>query len=52
MAQGKTDWEIGQILGISEKTANHHLEAVKRKLSVATRAQAVAVAVHSGWVTL
>jgi DNA-binding CsgD family transcriptional regulator len=52
MAQGKTDWEIGKILGISEKTANNHLDAVKRKLGVATRAQAVARAVHSGWIAI
>lgn len=52
MAMGKTDWEIGAILGIAEKTANHHFEAAKRQLNVATRAQAVAVAVHRGWVTL
>ena len=52
LAMGKTDWEIGAILGIAEKTANHHFEATKRLLGVATRAQAVAVAVHSGWIAL
>jgi LuxR family quorum sensing-dependent transcriptional regulator len=51
-AMGKTDWEIGTILGIAEKTANHHFEGAKRQLKVATRAQAVAVAVHRGWVAL
>lgn len=52
LAMGKTDWEIGTILGIAEKTANHHFEAAKRQLGVATRAQAVAVAVHRGWVAI
>lgn len=52
MAQGKTDWEIGKILGISEKTANRHCESAKRQLGVTTRTHAVAVAVHNGWVTL
>lgn len=52
LAMGKTDWEIGVILGITEKTANHHFESAKRQLGVATRAQAVAVAVHRGWVAL
>jgi LuxR family transcriptional regulator, quorum-sensing system regulator BjaR1 len=51
-ALGKTDWEIGVILGITEKTANHHFASAKRHLGVATRAQAVAVAVHRGWVAL
>ncbi len=52
LALGKTDWEIGAILGIAEKTANHHFESAKRQLGVATRAQAVAVAVHRGWVAI
>lgn len=52
MAQGKTDWEIGVILGISEKTANKHLDAVRRQLGVATRAQAAAKAVHAGWISI
>lgn len=52
LALGKTDWEIGAILGIAEKTANHHFESAKRELGVATRAQAVAVAIHRGWVAI
>lgn len=35
---GKSDDEIGQILDISKKTANHHIEAAKAKLGVASRA--------------
>ena len=35
---GKSDDEIGCILGISRKTANHHVEAAKAKLGVASRA--------------
>ena len=41
IAEGKTDWEIGQILGIGAKTVNFHAENVKRKCGVATRVQAV-----------
>jgi LuxR family quorum sensing-dependent transcriptional regulator len=52
LAIGKTDWEIGAILGIAEKTANHHFEAAKRLLGVATRAQAVARAIHNGWIAI
>jgi DNA-binding CsgD family transcriptional regulator len=52
LALGKTDWEIGAILGIAEKTANQHIEDAKRRIGVATRAQAAAVAVHRGWVAL
>jgi LuxR family quorum sensing-dependent transcriptional regulator len=45
---GKTDWEIGEILSISEKTANAHIERAKRKYNVATRVQAVVMALRAG----
>ncbi len=44
-AQGKSDWEIGEILCISEHTAQKHIENVKRKLGVSKRIQAVVEAV-------
>ena len=37
--EGKTDWEIGRILGISEDTVAFHLKNVKSKLGVARRSQ-------------
>ncbi|MDA5193687.1 LuxR family transcriptional regulator [Govanella unica] len=39
--QGKSDWIIGQILGISERTAHNHMERAKQRLGVASRTQAV-----------
>jgi DNA-binding CsgD family transcriptional regulator len=39
---GKTDWEIGQVLGLSEATVNRHIERAKARLGVRSRAQAVA----------
>jgi LuxR family quorum sensing-dependent transcriptional regulator len=48
VAVGKSDWEIGEILDISEKTANFHIEQVKRKYNVATRVQAVVQALRGG----
>ena len=44
-AIGKTDWEIGEILGISQSTAHFHIEKAKKKFGVATRTQAVVQAV-------
>jgi len=41
LAAGKSDWEIGQILDISAKTVNYHVENIKKKCGVATRTQAV-----------
>ena len=47
-SHGKTNWEIGQILGISERTVEHHIAAAIRKLGSATRAQAVAEGIRLG----
>ena len=41
---GKTNWEIGTILGISSRTVQTHLDRIYRKLGVETRAAAVACA--------
>lgn len=41
-AQGKSAWEIGQILGVSRRTAAFHLDNVRAKLGVGTVKQAVA----------
>jgi DNA-binding response OmpR family regulator len=40
-ARGKTFWEIGEILGLSRRTVEFHLENARRKLGVATRTQAL-----------
>lgn len=45
IAEGKTAWEIGQILGITERTAEVHLDNVIRKLTVTNKVQAVVRAV-------
>ncbi len=47
-ARGKSSWEIGQILGISERTVVFHIDNVKRKLGVGSRMQALVKLVMSG----
>lgn len=42
VAEGKTDWEISVILGISEATARFHVDNARVKLNAVNRAQAVA----------
>jgi len=44
-AEGKTAWEIGQILGIAERTAVFHINNVVQKLSAANKTQAIVRAV-------
>ena len=48
VAMGKSDWEIGEILSISEKTANAHIENVKRKYGVTSRVHAVVKGMNCG----
>jgi DNA-binding CsgD family transcriptional regulator len=47
VAQGKTNPEIGSILGMSGRTVGKHLERIYQKLGVETRTAAAAVA-HEG----
>jgi LuxR family transcriptional regulator, quorum-sensing system regulator BjaR1 len=49
VSQGKSDWEIGEILGISQGTAHRHVERAKMRLDVSTRMQAAMIAWKSGW---
>ena len=45
-AQGKSAWEIGEVLGISQRTVEEHLAAAGRKLGAANRIRAVAIAIR------
>jgi len=45
IANGKTNREIGQILDMSPRTVNKHLEQIFRKLNVENRTSAAAIAI-------
>lgn len=47
-AAGKTNWEIGKILGISEQVAKEHMGNISRKMGSANRAHSVTLAIRSG----
>jgi len=49
-AAGKTRWEIGQVLNISERTVIFHLQNATQKLGVSGRQAAIARAVQLGLV--
>ncbi|MEZ5460206.1 autoinducer binding domain-containing protein [Dokdonella sp.] len=51
-AEGKTSWEIGQLLGIGERTVVFHLQNAARKLGVLGRRQAIAKALALQLITL
>jgi DNA-binding response OmpR family regulator/DNA-binding CsgD family transcriptional regulator len=47
LAKGKTNRDIGDILGMSPRTVNKHLEHIYEKLGVETRAAAAALAMRA-----
>jgi len=48
MKEGKTNWEIARIVGVTERTVRFHVEGIFMKLDVGSRTQAVAVAMEHG----
>jgi LuxR family transcriptional regulator, transcriptional activator of the bioluminescence operon len=48
--EGKTAWEMAQIVGVAERTINFHLTSVIKKLGASNRQHAVAKAVMYGLV--
>lgn len=47
LVKGKTNYAIAQSLNISEKTVEHHLDSIYRKLAVRSRTEAAVAAVRS-----
>lgn len=50
-AVGKSEWEMSQIMGISEHTSEKHLLSAKNKLGAVNRVQAVAEAIRRGFIS-
>jgi DNA-binding CsgD family transcriptional regulator len=50
--EGKTNWEIGEILAISEKTVEFHLSNTIKKLGVSNRITAVVKSLQLGLIKL
>lgn len=50
-AQGKTGWEIGQILHLAERTVTYHVENAKTKLGATSRGHAIVKAITMGLIT-
>ncbi|WP_280950845.1 helix-turn-helix domain-containing protein [Rhizobium mesoamericanum] len=52
VARGKSSWDIGIILGISENTVNFHIKNAMRKFDVASRTVAAVKAINLGIIKL
>ena len=51
VAQGKSDWDIAQLLGIASNTVHQHIETAKRRYGVASRTQLVVRALFDSQIT-
>lgn len=49
VSRGKSSTDIGQILRISPRTVDYHVDQICKLLDVRTRMQAVAYAIQRGW---
>lgn len=52
VARGRTNRQIGEILGISEKTVRNHMRTISHRLNTSDRTHAVVLAIGNGWIPL
>jgi DNA-binding CsgD family transcriptional regulator len=48
VARGRTDRQVGEVLGISQQTVHKHVEAAKKRFGARTRIQLVVLALSAG----
>lgn len=51
VAKGLCNGDIAKTLVVSEKTVRHHISHIFAKLGVNTRAELIALAWESGWIS-
>lgn len=52
IAAGKTEWEMGKILGVKPSTVHGYVEGARQRYGVKTRSQLVLAAARDGYVSL
>jgi len=52
VARGRTNRQVGEVLGISERTVRNHLRTISRKLAASDRTHAVVLAIEHGWIPI
>ena len=52
VAKGRTNREIGEALGISERTVRNHMRAIMKRLASSDRTHAVVLAIGNGWIPI
>ncbi len=52
VANGKSAWQIGEILNITKRTVDEHVQMAVHKLGAANRTHAVSIALRDGIIKL
>ena len=52
VARGRTNRQVGEELGISERTVRNHMREIQHRLSTSDRTHAVVVAIGRGWIPI
>jgi DNA-binding NarL/FixJ family response regulator len=52
VARGRTNRQVGEDLGISERTVRNHLRAIQHRLATSDRTHAVVMAIGRGWIAI
>ena len=52
VARGRTNRQVGEILGISERTVRNHMRTIGMRLDATDRTHAVVLAIGNGWIAV
>jgi DNA-binding NarL/FixJ family response regulator len=52
VARGRTNRQIGEALGISERTVRNHLRTIGKRMATTDRTHAVVLAIGHGWIAV
>lgn len=52
VARGRTNRQVGELLGISERTVRNHLRTIAKRLATTDRTHAVVLAIGHGWISV
>lgn len=52
VARGLTNRQVGQGMGISERTVRNHMRTILRKLAAHDRTHAVVLSIGNGWIAI
>ncbi|HEX7171320.1 MAG TPA: helix-turn-helix transcriptional regulator [Candidatus Limnocylindria bacterium] len=52
VARGRTNRQVGEALGISERTVRNHMRTIAKRLAATDRTHAVVLAIGHGWIAV